>query len=106
MLTVATSGSKWAPSTSAGPCAADRSRFVRSRKTEGDVTNYNHHHYPPHGPRLRFCRRATVNVRLAFGLAQVLPVPQHGLWTVLTAVVVIQMSIRGWAQAGAPKNAG
>jgi hypothetical protein len=38
-------------------CAADRSRLVRSRKPEGDVTNHNHHHYPPHGPRLRFCLR-------------------------------------------------
>jgi uncharacterized membrane protein YccC len=79
---------------------------VRSRKPEGDVTNHNHHHYPPHGPRLRFCLRATVNVLLAFGLAQVLPVPQHGLWTVLTAVVVIQMSIGGSLKAAAENIVG
>ena len=70
------------------------------------MTNHNHHHYPPHGPRLRFCLQATVNVLLAFGLAQVLAVPQHGLWTVLAAVVGIQMSIGGSLKAAAENIVG
>jgi uncharacterized membrane protein YccC len=50
---------------------------------------------------LRFCLRATVNALLAFGLVHVLAVPLHGLWTVPTAVVVIQMSIGGSLKATA-----
>lgn len=46
-------------------------------------------------PRLRFCLQATVNALLAFGLAHVLAVPMHGLWAVLTAVIVIQTSVGG-----------
>jgi uncharacterized membrane protein YccC len=71
-----------------------------------DVTHHNHHHHSPHGRRLRFCLRATVNALLAFGLAQVLPLPQHGLWAVLTAVVVIQMSIGGSLKAAAENIVG
>jgi uncharacterized membrane protein YccC len=54
---------------------------------------------PLRKPRLRFCLRATVNVLLAFGLAHVLAVPLHGLWAVLTAVVIMQMSIGGSLKA-------
>jgi uncharacterized membrane protein YccC len=70
------------------------------------VTHHNHQHHSLHGPRLRFCLRATVNALLAFGLAQVLPGPQHGLWAVLTAMVVIQMSIGGSLKAAAENIVG
>jgi uncharacterized membrane protein YccC len=70
------------------------------------MTHHNRHPHSPHGPRLRFCLRATVNALLAFGLAQVLPLPQHGLWAVLTAVVVIQMSIGGSLKAAAENIVG
>ena len=52
-------------------------------------------------PRLLFCLRATVNAPLAFGLAHNLAVPLNGLWAVLTAVVVIQISIGGSLRAAA-----
>jgi uncharacterized membrane protein YccC len=55
--------------------------------------------HPLDKPRLRFCLRATVNALLAFGLAHVLAVPMYGLWAVLTAVVVIQMSVGGSLKA-------
>jgi uncharacterized membrane protein YccC len=44
-------------------------------------------------PRLRFCVRVTVSAVLAFATTQFLTIPLHGLWAVLTAVVVTQMSI-------------
>jgi uncharacterized membrane protein YccC len=47
------------------------------------------------GARLRFCLRVTVAAVSAFALAQILPIPLHGLWAVLTAVVVTQMSVGG-----------
>jgi uncharacterized membrane protein YccC len=37
----------------------------------------------------------TVAALLAFALAQVWNIPLHGLWAVLTAVVVMQMSVGG-----------
>ena len=52
-------------------------------------------------PRLRFCLQATVNALLAFGLAHVLAVPMHGLWAVLTAVMVIQTSVGGSLKSAA-----
>ena len=52
-------------------------------------------------PRLRFCLQATVNALLAFGLAHVLAVPMHGLWAVLTAVIVIQTSVGGSLKSAA-----
>jgi hypothetical protein len=70
------------------------------------VTHHNHHHHPLHGPRLRFCLRATVNALLAFGLAQVLPVPQHAVLAVLTGVVVIQMSLGGSLKAAGENMVG
>jgi uncharacterized membrane protein YccC len=44
---------------------------------------------------LRYCLRMTVAALLAFALAQVWNIPLHGLWAVLTAVVVTQMSVGG-----------
>jgi uncharacterized membrane protein YccC len=55
----------------------------------------------PTQPRLRFCLRATVNALLAFGLAHVLAVPLHGMWAVLAAVMVIQVSVGGSLKAAA-----
>lgn len=49
--------------------------------------------------QLRYCLRLTVAGLLAFGLAQFGNFPLHGLWAVLTAVVVTQISIGGSLQA-------
>ena len=46
-----------------------------------------------HGTQLRLCLRATVAAVAAYLLAQFLTVPLAGLWVVLTAVVVTQMSL-------------
>ena len=51
--------------------------------------------------RLRVCLRTTISALLAFGLAQSLAIPFHGLWVVLTAVVVTQVSIGGSLKATA-----
>ena len=51
--------------------------------------------------QFRFCLRVTVAALLAFVLAQVLTIPLHGLWAVLTAVVVTQMSVGGSLRATA-----
>ena len=45
--------------------------------------------------QLRFCLRMTVAAVLAFALAQVWNLPLHGLWAVLTAVVLTQISVGG-----------
>jgi uncharacterized membrane protein YccC len=50
---------------------------------------------------LRFCLRTTVAAILAFGLMQFWPLPLRGLWAVLTAVVVMQMSVGGSLRATA-----
>jgi uncharacterized membrane protein YccC len=71
---------------------------VQLQTGECDVTCLEHLLDKPH---LRFCLRATVNAVLAFGLAHVLAVPMHGLWAVLTAVLVIQMSVGGSLKAAA-----
>ena len=44
---------------------------------------------------LRFCLRVTVAAVLAYALAHLLPIPLHGLWAVLTAVLVTQLSVGG-----------
>ena len=44
---------------------------------------------------LRFCVRTTTAGLLAFTLAQALNFPLHGLWVILTAIVVMQMSAGG-----------
>jgi uncharacterized membrane protein YccC len=49
--------------------------------------------------QLRFCLRMTLVVLLSFALAQMLTIPLHGLWVVLTAVVVTQMSAGGSLRA-------
>jgi uncharacterized membrane protein YccC len=49
--------------------------------------------------RLRFCLRMTVAGLLAFAAAQALTIPLHGLWVVLTALVVTQMSVGGSLRA-------
>ncbi len=51
-------------------------------------------------PRLRACLRATASAVLAFALASFLPFPLRGLWAVLTAVVVSQVSVGGSLSAG------
>ena len=48
---------------------------------------------------MRFCLRMTVSGVLAFAIAQMLDIPLHGLWVVLTAVVVMQMSVSGSLRA-------
>ena len=52
-------------------------------------------------PRVRFCLRVTTSAILAFTLAQIFAIPLHGLWAVLTAVVVTQMSVGGSLKATA-----
>ncbi len=48
---------------------------------------------------LRFCLRVTIAGVLAFAIAQILNIPLHGLWVVLTAIVVTQMSVGGSLRA-------
>jgi uncharacterized membrane protein YccC len=48
-----------------------------------------------HKPQLRFCLRLTLSAILAFTVAQLWDFPLRGLWAVLTAIVVTQMSIGG-----------
>ena len=50
-------------------------------------------------PQLRLCLRVTVAAMLSFVLGKSLNIPLGGLWAVLTAVVVTQMSV------GAPLKA-
>ena len=52
-----------------------------------------------HRAQLRFCLRMTVAGLAAFAIAQALTIPLHGLWVVLTAVVVMQMSAGGSLRA-------
>jgi uncharacterized membrane protein YccC len=52
-----------------------------------------------YGARWRFCLRMTVAAVSAFALAQILTMPLHGLWAVLTAVAVTQMSVGGSLRA-------
>ena len=44
-------------------------------------------------PQLRFCLRATVSALVALAISHSLNFPLHGLWMVLTAVVVSQVSV-------------
>jgi uncharacterized membrane protein YccC len=52
-----------------------------------------------HSAQLRLCTRVTVAALASFVLAQFLTVPLAGLWAVLTAVVVTQMSLGGSLKA-------
>jgi hypothetical protein len=51
------------------------------------------------GSALRFSVRMAVSALVAFALVQVVQVPLHGLWAVLTAVVVTQASAGGSIRA-------
>ena len=53
----------------------------------------------PYRAQLRFCLRMTAAALLAFALAQIWNIPLNGLWSVLTAVVVTQMSVGGSLRA-------
>jgi uncharacterized membrane protein YccC len=55
--------------------------------------------FSKHRVRLLFCLRMTVTAAISFALAQIFDLPFHGLWAVLTAVVVIQMSVGGSLRA-------
>jgi uncharacterized membrane protein YccC len=50
-------------------------------------------------PQLRLCLRVTVAALLSFVLGKSLNIPLGGLWAVLTAVVVTQMSVGGSLKA-------
>jgi uncharacterized membrane protein YccC len=52
-----------------------------------------------HRAQLRFCLRITIAALLALGLAQFGDFPLHGLWAVLTAIVVTQISVGASLQA-------
>ena len=51
--------------------------------------------------QLRFCIRVTVAAISALLIAQLFALPLHGLWVVLTATVVTQLSVGGSVQASA-----
>jgi uncharacterized membrane protein YccC len=51
--------------------------------------------FESHKAPLRFCLRVTFAGLLAFGLAQLGNFPLRGLWAVLTAVIVTQVSVGG-----------
>ena len=44
---------------------------------------------------IRFAIRMTVSAVMAFLLGQLLKLPLHGLWAVLTAIIVTQASVGG-----------
>ncbi|MBV9287957.1 MAG: FUSC family protein [Hyphomicrobiales bacterium] len=50
-------------------------------------------------PQLAFCLRATVSALVALAVSRSLNFPLHGLWMVLTAVVVSQVSVGGSLRA-------
>ncbi len=50
-------------------------------------------------PQLRLCLRVTVAAMLSFVLGKSLNIPLGGLWAVLTAVVVTQMSVGAYLKA-------
>jgi len=52
-----------------------------------------------YGPQLRFCGRVTASGLAAYAIAHVLTIPLHGLWMILTAIVVTQMSTGGSLRA-------
>lgn len=51
------------------------------------------------GPQLRLCLRITIAALLSFALGKSLNIPFGGLWAVMTAVVVTQMSVGGSVKA-------
>src|SRR5580704_19105016 len=50
-------------------------------------------------PRWRFCVRMTASGLAAFAVGQALHIPLNGLWMILTAIVVTQMSAGGSVRA-------
>jgi fusaric acid resistance family protein len=50
-------------------------------------------------PRWRFCLRMTASGLVAFAVAKALQVPLQGLWVIITAIVVTQMSAGGSVRA-------
>jgi hypothetical protein len=52
-----------------------------------------------HRAKLRFCLRTTVAGLFAFAIAELTSIPLNGLWVVLTAVVVTQLSVGGSLRA-------
>jgi uncharacterized membrane protein YccC len=52
-----------------------------------------------HRAQLRFCLRTTVAGLVALAITDVFAFPFHGLWTILTAIVVTQVSIGGSLRA-------
>lgn len=50
-------------------------------------------------PQWRFCLRMTTSGLAAFALAQALHIPLQGLWVIITAIVVTQMSAGGSLRA-------
>ncbi len=50
-------------------------------------------------PRWRFCVRMTASALVAFAAAQALQIPLRGLWVIITAIVVTQMSAGGSLRA-------
>ncbi len=59
-----------------------------------------------YGPQLRYGLRVTVAGLLAFAAARSFDFPLHGLWTVLTAIVVSQVSVGGSLRATLEYNIG
>ncbi len=58
------------------------------------------------GPRLRYCLRVTVAALAAFAITKSLSFPLHGLWAVLTAIIVSQVSVGGSVGATIEYNIG
>jgi uncharacterized membrane protein YccC len=50
-------------------------------------------------PQWRFCLRMTASGLIAFAVAKVLNTPLQGLWVIITAIVVTQMSAGGSMRA-------
>jgi uncharacterized membrane protein YccC len=67
--------------------------------TIGAAWTRAHARFSPYRAQLRFCLRMTAAALLAFALAQIWNIPLNGLWAVLTAVVVTQMSVGGSLRA-------
>jgi uncharacterized membrane protein YccC len=67
-----------------------------------DVDNWLFTHWRPYRSQLRFCIRATVAAISALLIAQFFALPLHGLWVVLTATVVTQLSVGGSVRSAEP----
>ncbi len=57
-------------------------------------------------PQLRYCLRVSVAGVAAFAITRILNFPLHGLWAVLTAIVVSQVSVGGSLRATIEYNIG